>query len=222
MKKRYLYIITILIVFSFCLTGCGDNKKNANINNESNIEVQKISTETSQNKDNYNSIIPKNTQNNAENIKKQPIETEIAKFSTDILDKAENRQHNIKLACSKINGYKLDPEKTFSFNEVVGKTDEQAGYKTATVIIDEETVQDYGGGICQISTTLYNAVLAAEGLEVVERHVHEIPVPYIEKGKDATISENLDFKFKNNLKNSIKIYAEPSENFLTIRLCIIN
>ena len=221
MIKRYLYITTMLIIFSFCLTGCGNNKKNAKTNNKSNIEVQKINTETSQNTNNYNTIMSKNTQNNSENTKKQPVETEIAKFSTDIIDKSENRQYNIKLACSKINEYKLEPGKTFSFNDVVGKTDEEAGYKTATVIIDEETVQDYGGGICQISTTLYNAVILSDGLEVIERHVHELPVPYIEEGKDATISENLDFKFKNNLQNSIKIYAEPSEDSLTIRICTI-
>ena len=74
-------------------------------------------------------------------------------------------------------------------------------------------------GNCQVSTTLYNAVLASNGLEVVERHVHEKKVPYIEKGKDATIAfPSLDFKFKNNLENQIKIYAETDGNTLTVRI----
>ena len=74
-------------------------------------------------------------------------------------------------------------------------------------------------GNCQVSTTLYNAVLASNGLEVVERHEHEKKVPYIEEGKDATIAfPSLDFKFKNNLENNIKIYAETDGNTITIKI----
>ena len=78
-------------------------------------------------------------------------------------------------------------------------------------------------GNCQVSTTLYNAVLASDGLEVVERHEHEKKVPYIENGKDATIAfPSLDFRFKNNLENQIKIYAETDGNILTVRIVKIS
>lgn len=74
-------------------------------------------------------------------------------------------------------------------------------------------------GNCQVSTTLYNAVLASEGLEVTERHEHEKKVPYIEQGKDATIAfPSLDLKFKNNLPNQIKIYAETDGNTMTVKI----
>ena len=78
-------------------------------------------------------------------------------------------------------------------------------------------------GNCQVSSTLYNAVLASPELEVIERHEHEKKVPYIEKGKDATIAfPSLDFKFKNNSANKIKLYAETDGNTLTIRIVKIS
>lgn len=78
-------------------------------------------------------------------------------------------------------------------------------------------------GNCQVSSTLYNAVLASSGLEVIERHEHEKKVPYIEKGKDATIAfPALDFKFKNNLDTKIKIIAETDGNTLTLKIIKIS
>lgn len=78
-------------------------------------------------------------------------------------------------------------------------------------------------GNCQVSTTLYNAVLVSDGLEIIERHEHEKKVPYIERGKDATIAfPSLDFRFRNNLENQIKIYAETDGNTLTIKIVKIS
>ena len=78
-------------------------------------------------------------------------------------------------------------------------------------------------GNCQVSSTLYNAVLASSGLTVTERHEHEKKVPYIEKGKDATIAfPSLDFQFKNTSENTVKIYAETDGNTLTIKIVRIS
>ncbi len=103
------------------------------------------------------------------------------------------------------------------------KHQKELGYKKADVQVNGKTVKDYGGGNCQVSSTLYNAVLASSGLEVTERHMHEKKVPYIEKGKDATIAfPALDFKFKNNLENKIKISANTDGNTLTIKIIKIS
>ena len=77
----------------------------------------------------------------------------------------------------------------------------------------------FGGGICQVSTTIYNAALEIDGLIIVEHHDHGQKVPYIEEGKDATVSYNAyDLKFKNNLQESIKIYVSTDENYVTSRI----
>lgn len=81
----------------------------------------------------------------------------------------------------------------------------------------------FGGGNCQVSTTLYNAILNSEGQQVIEHHVHDKKVPYIEEGKDATIAfPSLDFRFKNNLENQIKIYASTDDNSITIKIVKIS
>ena len=80
-------------------------------------------------------------------------------------------------------------------------------------------IQSYGGGVCQISTTIYNAVLKEKGLKVVERHEHSRDVPYIEDGKDAAVSYNTsDLKFKNNLEYDIKIEAKLEDEKVKIKL----
>lgn len=79
--------------------------------------------------------------------------------------------------------------------------------------------KDYGGGNCQVSTTLYNAVLKTDGIEVIERHSHTRDVDYIEKGKDAAVAYGeLDLKFKNNTGNDIKIYAETTEKEVKVKI----
>lgn len=140
-------------------------------------------------------------------------------FSTNITDKTPERLNNIELGVSKLNGAKVNPGETFSFNNYIGPRTEEAGYKEA-IIFDGHgnKTKGYGGGICQISSTLYNAVLNA-GLDVVERHEHSHDVPYIETGKDATVSYGADdFKFKNNSKRTITINASTTDDILAISI----
>lgn len=116
-----------------------------------------------------------------------------------------NRTENIRLASEKLRGTVLAPGEVFSFNEVVGPRSKEAGFLTAMVISNGKFVPGLGGGICQVSSTLYNSVLEAE-LEIIERHPHSLLVTYVPRGKDATVAYGiLDFKFRNNTRGYILI-----------------
>ena len=129
----------------------------------------------------------------------------IATYTTDASTSSSARLHNIRLALSSINGTCLEPGEVFSFNGVVGERTKAAGYRPAPAYSRMETVMEYGGGICQVSSTLYAAVEKA-GLEIVERHSHSLKVTYIPKGMDATVDwGNKDFKFANNTSEAIYI-----------------
>ena len=129
------------------------------------------------------------------------LEKEIASFSTKIMDEDNNRDNNMEISLSKINGTVVKNGDTFSFNDTVGSPTPEEGYEKAGVFVENKLKKDYGGGNCQVSTTLYNAVLKVDGLEVTERHEHTKEVYYVKKGKDAAVAYGeLDFKFKNNCR----------------------
>lgn len=137
---------------------------------------------------------------------KDTLATMNSHFSTST-ENGKNRGENIKIAVSKINGKILESGETFSFNEIVGPRTEEGGFKTAHTYVAGKIVDSIGGGICQVSSTLYNAVLQAD-LNVVERRNHMFTVSYVPFGQDATVSYNsVDFKFKNSTKWPVKIEA---------------
>lgn len=147
---------------------------------------------------------------------------EIGSFSTEILDGQKSRVNNIKVASDYINGVEIMPGEEFSFNGALGRRTKEKGYKKAPIIIKTKRgpKKGYGvgGGICQISTTLYNAALEA-GLEITERHQHSKKVPYIEKGKDATVVYGgADLKFVNNRNNPIVINVNVSDGRVIVKL----
>ena len=118
-----------------------------------------------------------------------------------------NRSNNIALASNKIDGTVIMPGETFSYNQIVGKRTIEAGYKEAGAYAGGKVVQEVGGGICQVSSTLYNAVLYAN-LEIVERSNHYFETSYVDSGRDATVSwGTVDLKFKNNRTYPIKVEA---------------
>ncbi|PAB60763.1 VanW family protein [Anaeromicrobium sediminis] len=128
------------------------------------------------------------------------------------------RSSNIKTAGASINGIVLMPNDEFSFNDSVGPRTIQQGYKPAPVILNGELIEGIGGGICQVSSTLYNAALMSN-LEIVERYNHSIPSTYVGKGRDATVSYGvLDLKFKNNLAYPIYIESYVHRNQMIIRI----
>ena len=120
----------------------------------------------------------------------------------------DNRISNINLAVSKINGLILYPGDVFSYNETLGQRTEEAGYLPAGAYENGEVVEEVGGGICQVSSTLYSAMLYGYKLTTVERYPHYFPVDYLEKGYDATVSwPKPDFKFRNDRDFPVKIVA---------------
>ncbi len=127
------------------------------------------------------------------------------------------RATNIILATATLNNYLMLPGDLFSFNQANGPRTAERGYQPAPVIVGNTVVPGLGGGVCQVSTTLYNAVLQAE-LEVVERYPHSQPVGYVPPGYDATISDYLDFKFRNNTDRIIMIKAATWGGVIDIRI----
>ena len=139
----------------------------------------------------------------------------LGSFSTVYNAGNYERSHNIALAAQKINGLVLMPGEQFSFNGVVGQRSAQTGFKTAKVYQGGEIVDGIGGGICQVSTTLYNAVLYAD-LKIVYRTNHSMPVSYVPSGRDATVSYgSIDFKFSNNQSYPVKLGCSASNGRLT-------
>lgn len=127
-----------------------------------------------------------------------------------------NRSTNIKLAASKVNGQIIYPGATFSFNDTVGPREKSYGFKEAMEIVDGEFVPGVGGGICQLSSTLYNAVILAN-LDIVERYNHSKVLSYVPVGRDATVVFGiLDFKFINNTASPLMIAAEVNEDRLMV------
>ncbi|HLN63296.1 MAG TPA: VanW family protein [Symbiobacteriaceae bacterium] len=131
----------------------------------------------------------------------------IARFTTPILAADPGRVQNIAIAVRKISGVALKPGQVFSFNETVGPRDAEHGWAPAKEIYQGEFVLGFGGGICQVSSTLYNAVLLG-GLEVKERFHHDRPLQYVDPGRDATVAWNLlDFKFRNSTDMTVLVGA---------------
>ena len=140
----------------------------------------------------------------------------IGTYSSEYNESNCNRATNIKLSAQKINNYILMPGDEFSFNKILGERTEQAGYKLAPAYLSGKIVNEYGGGICQTSSTLYNAVLLAN-LEVTSRTGHFFSPSYIPIGRDATVSwGTLDFKFKNNKNYPIKICASSINGIVKV------
>lgn len=136
----------------------------------------------------------------------------ISTYSTDFKNSSPGRKKNIELSADEFNGVLLHTGETLSFNNTIGPIEKQTGYEEAPVIIDGEFTPGIGGGVCQTSTTLYNAALLAN-LTIVERHPHSILPDYIEKGKDAAIAgDYLDLKFKNDYDYPIYITSKVAED----------
>lgn len=142
----------------------------------------------------------------------------ISSFSTRYDASNTNRSTNLRIAAEKINGTVLLPGEVFSYNKTVGKRTVEAGYKEAAGFSGGRVVPMLGGGICQVSSTLYDAVLYAN-LGIVERHNHMFQVAYIDTGKDATVVYgSLDFKFENTRKYPIMLQASARSGLLQIKV----
>ncbi len=213
-KVKYVFIIIALaiVIGAIVYFFTKDNSTNISQNNNGSSASR---TSTDKNVDSSNTNTNTNTEvENKKNI--PPKETAIASFSTVIGDNSAGRLTNIRITCGIINGTVINPNETFSFNEIVGKPTAERGYQEAKIIVDHKTETGIGGGNCQVSSTLYNAVLAVPSLTVVERSEHGKEVGYVPKGKDAAVSYgSLDFKFKNSTGHKIKINIGTDDKNIT-------
>jgi len=159
--------------------------------------------------------------------KEQPTATQptspgkgiLATHKTEFNAKDENRATNITRASSSINGQVVKPGETFSYNQTVGPTIERRGYEESTIYVDGEKKKGFGGGVCQVSTTLSIAADNA-GMTITERHDHSRPVSYAKEGDEAATSYGgIDFKFKNEKPFPVVINSSVEGGTITVSIC---
>jgi len=154
----------------------------------------------------------------AEEVKNSLFPDMLSRYSTNYNAGDTSRSHNVQLASEKINEVVLAPGDVFSYNDTVGPRTTERGFRTANVYVGNKVEPGIGGGICQVSSTLFNAVVLAD-LNIVYRTNHSLPVSYVPLGRDATVSYgSIDFKFSNNTGEPVKITASASGGKNTIAI----
>lgn len=239
MKNNKTWIILSILLIICIGIGIYLFSKNKNSNN-SNYSASKTSANEQQSNNNVNHFsnnsISNNVENSSNNIvnntssnttaenETQKKEEILSSFSTKIYNKDSARQNNVSITCSNLNNTIVKNNTTFSFCSTLGPATSAKGYQEADIFDkDGNKKKGLGGGNCQVSTTLYNAVLKVSNLDVTERHEHSNKVPYISQGKDAAVAYgSYDFKFKNNTGFDIKITASSTKNNISITLYKIN
>lgn len=234
LKNKLWIILVFLIIIGICVGIYFFTKKDNT--NQNGYTSSKTST-NQQNSTINNTVENNNTQNNINetntNTTSSPApavqnptitipktEEAISSFSTKIYTKDSARQNNISITCSTLNETIIPNGSTFSFCNTVGQATSSKGYQEADIFDKNgNKKKGLGGGNCQVSTTLYNAILAVPSLVVTERHEHSNKVPYIQNGKDAAVAYgSYDLKFRNDSGHDIKIKAEATANNVTITL----
>ncbi|MBQ3407856.1 MAG: VanW family protein [Clostridia bacterium] len=143
---------------------------------------------------------------------------QLATYSTTYASSNYNRSTNISLAASSVNGWVLMPGETFSYNGALGQRTAARGYREAGAYVNGQVSTEVGGGICQVSSTLYNATLLCN-LEIVARTNHTFEPSYVPAGQDATVSwQSPDFKFKNNREYPIKVIASAGSGRISVTI----
>ncbi len=228
MKKKIILFFLILFT-TICFSGCSkedDTKTEVNT-----VEVNRTSTDISNlnlndisNNTINNNIVSTNQADNTSNSSSSKVSNKseelLAQFSTRIYSTDSARQNNLEITSKKLNGTVVKPNETFSFTKTVGPSTAAKGYEEADIYDSNgNKIKGYGGGNCQISSTLYNAVQKVSSLKVVEKHEHSNTVPYVKEGHDAAVAYgSVDFKFKNTNNFSIKILVETSKKYVVVKL----
>ncbi len=194
----------------------GNENKNSdgNVNNDNNAN-----SEESQDKDEY--VIPLKITHpsvTVESLGNEAFANKLATYTTNYDASNVNRNNNLVLASEKLNGTIVKPGEEFSYNKTIGERTIASGFKEAKAYAGGKVVLDVGGGICQLSSTLYNAALLTN-LDITERHNHYFLTSYVPAGRDATVSwGSVDFKFKNNRKYPIKIESKAGDGVATVSI----
>ena len=238
-NKSWILLILFLIVlfgvgvyYYFTLTKNNNesnyeaNRTSTNANNEENSSQEENAVAENQtSEEDKQKQEDQSNQNNNEVIEEKPkeqqyTEEQLSTFSTKIYSKDSARQNNIKITCNTLNNTTVKNGASFSFCDTVGKATSAKGYQEADVFDHNgNKTKGLGGGNCQVSSTLYNAVLAVSSLKVTERHEHSNDVPYVKDGKDAAVAYgSYDLKFVNNTGNDIKIKASTDGSSVTISI----
>lgn len=141
----------------------------------------------------------------------------LSTFTTDFSSSSEGRKTNVRLAAKRIDGMVIGAGEVFSFNDVTGARTVENGYATSPIIEYGQYALGVGGGVCQVSTTLYNAVIRA-GLKILSVAPHSLPVGYVSPSMDAMVSQATDFRFFNNTPYNITIMSETKSDKLTFKI----
>lgn len=246
MKKAKLLILALISLLLPSCSNTPNNPNNQIISDEntklSNI-IEKPKNEISENQNTsiktpasgYNSSGEKiqnsneGTVNTDENLQSEvkislrsdPLPTKelLGSYSSKVYTKTADRQKNLRIVCDKLSGTILAPNQEFSYNDTCGPYNKESGFGKATVFVGNGIEkQDYGGGVCQLSSTLYNAVKKLN-IEITERHNHSKKVYYVPDGQDATVSYgHLDFKFKN--LNNYSLLFQATSNAQTVNVYV--
>lgn len=230
-KKRFQYLL-LLVLFSFIILGSFyvENYQNhfapLNIHSvkkttgqeTSNTESKEVPQQSGEKLSSGRvNVLP--WENDSEFIKaKEENDTPIlmSAYRTVLRDPLPGEEYNVHLAAKMLAGIIVKPGQIFSQNQSIGPYTESKGFKKGPTYIGSNLSTTIGGGVCKIASTLYNVTILSN-LQVIERHAHSMPVPYVPYGQDATVSYGAkDFKFKNDASHPIMIWAQGIDNILYI------
>ena len=198
----------------FCLTACDEEKSNIPEANTLSTKVSHADTELIENE-----LVIKGI---PEEIPTGP--EFLSSYSTKILTTDSNRYNNISIVADRLHEYELPAGEEFSFNEVCGPYGQADGFLEAKILLsDGSETLGFGGGVCQLSSTLYNTIKNLN-VTITEHHHHSAPVAYVPANQDATVSlqSNLDFKFKNNYSNALIFKTNHDPNNLSVSVYLNN
>lgn len=223
MKKKIILFFLILFT-TICFSGCSKEDDTKTEVNRTSTDISNLNLNDISNNTINNNIVSTNQSNNTSNSSSSKVSNKseelLAQFSTRIYSTDSARQNNLEITSKKLNGTVVKPNETFSFTKTIGPSTAAKGYEEADIYDSNgNKIKGYGGGNCQVSSTLYNAVQKVSSLEVVERHEHSNTVPYVKEGHDAAVAYgSVDFKFKNTNNFSIKILVETSKKYVVVKL----
>ncbi|TEB17629.1 Vancomycin B-type resistance protein VanW [Pelotomaculum sp. FP] len=163
-------------------------------------------------------LIPVAPSRSTDFVESMKVDGLLSRYTTAFDPSKTSRSYNVSVAAQAFDELLIMPGHEVSFNKVVGPRSTEAGYKNAPVIVNNEFVDGPGGGVCQVSTTLYNCILLAN-LDIIERSSHSLPVSYVPIGRDATVVyDAIDMKFRNNTDSYLYIKSYVSGGQLTIKI----
>lgn len=215
--RKIFCIIVSVVIIAASFAGCSE--KSGSENSESQISKTTTTTTTTTTTENLETTFAETaTQKVYEGLKKDAdgdYPYKLAEYTSTYASSNKTRTENLKVSADKINNICIPDGNVFSFNQTVGKRTVTAGYESAKVIKDGEFVDGLGGGVCQVSSTIFECVLRAN-VEIVARTNHTLEIGYVPLGGDATVQWNSkDFKFKNTLGCDLRLKMTCSGGKLT-------